>query len=89
MHIVIIGGSVNAVTLAAHIRREDEKSRLTILEKSAEIGIASCGIPSFLQGSITNLKDLNIAPPQLLQQVFNLNLLLNTEVISIDHKNRK
>lgn len=89
MHIVIIGSSINAITAAAHIRREDEKSRITIIDKSSEIGTAFCGIQLFLKGNITDIKDLNAASPQLLQQVFNLNILLNTDILSIDTKLQK
>ena len=84
MHIVIIGGSLNAIAAAAHLRRESEKIRITVIDKSSEISSATCGIPSFLQGSITDIKELNAASPQLLQQVFNIRLLLNTDIIQIN-----
>lgn len=86
MHIVIIGGSLNAIAAAAHLRRENEKIRITVIDKSSEISSATCGIPSFLQGSITDISELVAASPKLLQQVFNINLLLNTDILQINFK---
>jgi len=86
MHIVIIGGSLNAITAAAHLRRESEKNRITIIAKSTELGNAVCGIPDFLQGNITDINDLKAASPQLLQKVFNLELLLDIDILQINSK---
>ncbi len=86
MHIVIIGGSLNAITAAAHLRRESEKNRITLIAKSAELGNAACGIPDFLQGAVTDISDLKAASPQLLQKVFNLELLLDIDILQINSK---
>ncbi len=85
MHIVIIGGSINAITAAAHMRRENEKIRITIIDKSSTMSSAICGIPDFLQGKISDTNDLLSASPKLLHQVFNINLLLNIDVLHINH----
>lgn len=84
MHIVIIGGSLNAITAAAHLRRENEKIRITIIDKSSTMSSATCGIPDFLQGKISNTDDLSASSPKLLHQVFNINLLLNVDVLHIN-----
>lgn len=84
MHIVIIGESINAVTAAAHLRRENEKNRITIINPSTEIGPALCGIPSFLQGLIPDINDLIVASPRLLYKVFNVNLLMPATISKIN-----
>lgn len=84
MHIVIIGNSVNAVTAAAHLRRHSEKNHITIIDASPNMEVATCGLNSFLKGDISQLDELSIASPQILQDIFHIRLLLNTEILQID-----
>ena len=84
MHIVIIGNSVNAVTAAAHMRRHNEKNHITIIDASSGIEVATCGFNSFLKGEISQLDELSIASPKILQDIFHIRLLLNTEILQID-----
>ncbi len=89
MHIVIIGGTLNGISAALHIRRRNHKTRITILEKSKELGTASCGIAMFLQGRITETEDLQAASPHLLHNIFNINIKLSCNITQIDTANKK
>ena len=48
MRVVIIGGGTAGVSVATHLRRNDENAEIIILEKSDEFAISSCGLPYIL-----------------------------------------
>ena len=84
MKIVVIGGGAGGASFAARMRRLDEKAEITILEKTSETSIASCGLPYFIGGVIENRDNMQVASPAFLKQLFNIDVKLNSEVVNID-----
>lgn len=57
MKVVIIGGGTAGISTATHLRRKDENVRIVVLEKSDEFAVATCGLPYYLSGAVTELDE--------------------------------
>lgn len=84
MKIVVVGGGAGGASFAARMRRLDDKCEIIILEKTNETSIASCGLPYFIGGVIEDRDNMQVATPQFLKQLFNIDIKLNTEVVKIN-----
>ncbi len=84
MKVVIIGGGTAGVSAATHLRRKNEKAEIIIIEKSSEFAVAACGLPSLLSGKIKDKDDIIGATVLQMKYIFNVEVKLNTEVLTID-----
>ena len=84
MRVVIIGGGTAGVSVATHLRRNDENAEIIILEKSDEFAISSCGLPYILSNSINTKDDIIGASVAQMQRIFQIDVKLNTEVLTIE-----
>ena len=99
MKVVIIGGVAGGASVAARIRRLDEKAEIVMFEKSGYISFANCGLPYFISGKIRNRDAVLLFTPENFKKRFNVDVFVNSEVVSIDrelktievlnHKNNK
>ncbi len=89
MKVVIIGGGTAGVSAATHLRRKNEKAEITIIEKSGEFAVASCGLPSLLSGKIKDKDDIIGATVLQMKYIFNVEVKLNTEVLTINELEHK
>ena len=89
MRIVIIGGGTAGVSVATHLRRKDENAEIIILEKSDEFAVSSCGLPYILSNSINTKDDIIGATVAQMQRIFQIDVKLNTEVLSINHNEKQ
>ncbi len=89
MKIVIVGGVAGGASTAARLRRMDEDAEIIMFEKGPYISFANCGLPYHISGVIADRESLLLMTPERLKEMFNINTLVNHEVISIDrqHKN--
>ena len=84
MKIVVIGGGAGGASFAARMRRLDNKAEITILEKTDETSIASCGLPYFIGNIIEDRSNMQVASPAFLKQLFDIDVVLNAEVCLIN-----
>lgn len=84
MKIVVVGGGAGGASFAARMRRLDEKAQITILEKTAETSIASCGLPYFIGDVIESRDEMQVATPAFMKKLFNIDIHLNSEVVQIN-----
>ena len=84
MKIVIIGGGACGASCAARLRRLDEHSEITILERTNEISIANCGLPYYCSGVIGEREKILVSNPQKFKNMFNIDVKLNSEVVEIN-----
>ena len=88
MKIVIIGGVAGGMSAATRLRRLNETAEIIVLEKSGHVSYANCGLPYYVGGVIENESLLLLQTPDSLHQRFNLDIRINSEVVSINKENK-
>jgi NADPH-dependent 2,4-dienoyl-CoA reductase/sulfur reductase-like enzyme len=58
--IVIIGGVAGGASCAARARRLDETAQILLLQSGPDVSFASCGMPYFIGGEITDRNQVRI-----------------------------
>lgn len=93
--IVVIGGSAAGAKAAARARRLDQRAAITIIQKSPDLSMASCGYPYYVGGTFNERKQLLATPtgvvrdPQFFQKTKNITALTQTECIGIDRDGKR
>ena len=91
--IIVIGGSAAGPKSAAKARRIDNDAEVIILQKEADLSMASCGYPYYVGGFFNDRNQLLCTPTGVVRNpIFYLNAKdidaeVNTEVTGIDTKN--
>lgn len=52
MKILIVGGVAGGATVAARVRRLDEKAEVILFERGKYVSYANCGLPYYIGGTI-------------------------------------
>jgi len=92
--IIVIGGSASGPKAAAKARRIDNDAEVVILQKDADLSMASCGYPYYVGGCFDDRNMLLSTPTGVVRSpLFYLNAKdidakVNTVVNAIDTKNR-
>ena len=92
--IVVIGGSAAGPKAAAKARRIDNRAEVIILQKDADLSMASCGYPYYVGGFFDDRNALLCTPagvtrnPQFYLNAKDIEARVNTEVTAIDRKKR-
>ncbi|HDQ03467.1 MAG TPA: pyridine nucleotide-disulfide oxidoreductase [Deltaproteobacteria bacterium] len=92
--IIVIGGSAAGPKSAAKARRIDNNAEVIILQKDADLSMASCGYPYYVGGYFDDRNQLLCTPTGVVRSpMFYLNAKdieakVNTEVTDIDTKKR-
>ncbi len=91
--IVVVGGSAAGPKAAAKARRIDSNAEVIMLQKNAELSMASCGYPYYVGGFFDNRDMLLSNPagitrdPVYFKNAKDIDARVNTEVTAVD-KNR-
>ena len=91
--IIVIGGSAAGPKAAAKARRIDNNAEVIILQKDAELSMASCGYPYYIGGCFNDRNMLLSTPagvvrtPMFYLNAKDIEAKVNTEVTAIDRKN--
>lgn len=88
MKVLIIGGVAGGAACATRLRRLDESLDITIVERGEFLSFANCGLPYYIGDVIEKRESLFVATKQLFEKRFNINVLNNTEALSIDRDNK-
>lgn len=88
MQIIIVGGGAAGASCAARLRRLNENANIIILEKTDEISIANCGLPYYCSDVISDRQKMLVSNPTVFKELLNVEVRLNSAVISIDRANR-
>ena len=92
--IIVVGGSASGPKAAAKARRIDNSAEITILQKEADLSMASCGYPYYVGGYFDDRNKLIATPagtirnPQFYSNGKDIIAKVNTEVIAIDRTKR-
>ncbi|SPF37619.1 FAD-dependent pyridine nucleotide-disulphide oxidoreductase [Syntrophobacter sp. SbD1] len=84
--ILIIGGVAGGASCAARARRLSEEARIVLFERGPFVSFANCGLPYYVGDVIAKEAALLVASPDLFRKRFNIDVRLNSEVISIDRE---
>lgn len=87
--VLIIGGVAGGATAAARMRRLDEKAEIILFERDEYISFANCGLPYHIGENIKDREQLILETPEKMRSKFNLDIRINSEVVSIDTENKK
>ncbi|NLN60368.1 MAG: FAD-dependent oxidoreductase [Deltaproteobacteria bacterium] len=93
--IIVIGGSAAGPKAAAKARRLDEQAEVIIVQKEADLSMASCGYPYYIGGFFDDRNMLLCTPTGMVRDpIFYMNAKkiqarVETEAISIDRLNKK
>ena len=88
MHVIIVGGGAGGLSCAARLRRLDNAAKITVLEKSNEVSVASCGLPYYIGGVIAERAVMQVASMAMLNKVFDLDVRLSCGVSSINPRSK-
>jgi NADPH-dependent 2,4-dienoyl-CoA reductase/sulfur reductase-like enzyme/peroxiredoxin family protein/rhodanese-related sulfurtransferase/TusA-related sulfurtransferase len=89
MKIVIVGGVAGGASAAARLRRLGEEHEILMLERGKYISFANCGLPYHIGGTIKERDNLLVQTVEGMNQRFNIDVRVNSEVTSIDVKNKR
>jgi len=87
--VVIIGGVAGGMSVATRLRRLDESASIIVLERSAHVSYANCGLPYYVGGVIESEEDLLLQTPDSLHRRFDLDVRVRTEALSVDASTRR
>lgn len=88
--IVVIGGSAAGAKAAARARRLDMQAEITIIQKSPDLSMASCGYPYYVGGTFNERNKLLATPtgvvrdPVFFAKTKAIEALVNTACVAID-----
>ena len=88
MRVIIIGGGAAGASCATRLRRLNEEIEIIILERTNEVSIANCGLPYYISDIIPNRDDILVSTPQKFKSWFNIDVLLETEVVEINKQEK-
>lgn len=92
--IVVIGGSAAGPKAAAKARRMDQHAEVTIIQKSPDLSMASCGYPYYVGGFFDDRNQLLCTPtgvtrdPRFFLNAKGIAAVTETEVISINRSQK-
>src|ERR1035437_9858922 len=89
MRVVIIGGVAGGMSAATRLRRLDADADIIVIERSAHLSYANCGLPYYVGGIIEDESDLLLQTPDSLYERFRIDVRVLTEATSIDPQARR
>ena len=93
--IVVIGGSAAGPKAASRARRLDENAQITLIQKSADLSMASCGYPYYVGGFFDDRDQLLCSPAGVVRDsrffwnAKKIETMVRTEVVSVDTKRKE
>lgn len=88
MKYLIVGGVAGGATVAARLRRMDEKANIILFERGKYVSYANCGLPYYIGGTISERDKLFVQTAEGFRARFNIDIRTEQEVTSI-HPNEK
>lgn len=82
--ILIVGGVAGGASAAARARRLSESASIVVFERGPYVSFANCGLPYHIGGVIEDRYRLLLQTPASLKARFEIDVRVNTEVVSVD-----
>jgi len=93
-HVVVIGAVALGPKAACRFKRLEPDSKVTMVDGSDLISYGGCGIPYFVSGDVSDASQLQstsfhmVRDVKFFHNVKDIDVLINTRVLSIDRKNK-
>ena len=87
--VLIVGGVAGGASCAARLRRLEEDTEIIMFERGPYISFANCGLPYHVGGVIEDRDELLLQTPEDFYDRFNVDVRIQSEVVSIDRENKK
>ncbi|MDD4079818.1 MAG: FAD-dependent oxidoreductase [Eubacteriales bacterium] len=85
---LIIGGVAGGASVAARLRRLDERAEITMLERGRDVSFSNCALPYFIGGDIGLSGELILVSPDTFWQRYRIRARTLTEAAAIDRENK-
>ena len=83
MNYLIIGGVAGGATVAARLRRMDEKANIILFERGQYVSYANCGLPYYIGDTINNREKLFVQTAKGFTDRFRIDIRTEQEVTAI------
>ena len=87
--VLIVGGVAGGASCAARARRLSEEIEIVLFDRGEYVSFANCGLPYYVGEVIKKEETLLMATPDLFEERFNIQVRLQSEVLSIDSENKQ
>lgn len=88
MKYLIIGGVAGGATVAARLRRMDEKADIILFERGKYVSYANCGLPYYIGGTIAQRSKLFVQTVKGFTDRFRIDIRVEQEVTAIHTEKR-
>ena len=89
MNYLIIGGVAGGATVAARLRRMDEKANIILFERGKYVSYANCGLPYYIGDTINNREKLFVQTAKGFTDRFRIDIRTEQEVTAIRPDKKK
>lgn len=83
MKYLIVGGVAGGATVAARLRRNDEKAQIILFERGEYVSYANCGLPYYIGGTIKERNKLFVQTVKGFVSRFRIDIRTRQEVTRI------
>ena len=83
MKYLILGGVAGGATVAARLRRMDEKANIILFERGKYVSYANCGLPYYIGGTINSREKLFVQTVKGFTNRFRIDIRTEQEVTAI------
>jgi len=87
--VLIVGGVAGGAGAAARLRRLDEIAEIIVFERGGYISFANCGLPYYISGVISQRDHLLVQTKEGMEERFNVDIRLHSEVTAIHRDTRE
>ncbi len=85
---LIIGGVAAGASVAARLRRLDEKVKIIMIDKGEYVSFSNCSLPYRISGVVKEDEDLILMNPKKFLNQYNIEVRVLNEAIKVDEENK-
>ncbi|GIN57294.1 FAD-dependent oxidoreductase [Lederbergia ruris] len=86
--VLIVGGVAGGASVAARVRRLDEKAEIIMFEKGPHVSFSNCSLPYYLSGIVEDSQELVLMNPNSFKSRYNIDARVNQEVVRINREKK-
>ncbi|MEH7378934.1 FAD-dependent oxidoreductase [Bacillus sp. JJ1533] len=82
--VLVVGGVAGGASVAARVRRLDERAEVIMFEKGPHVSFSNCSLPYHLSGIVEDSEKLVLMSPDIFKNRYNIEARVHQEVIQIN-----